>query len=308
VDADRALLIANPTAGAGRAGEGVEWASAWLADRGWQVAVAVTEGPGHATDIARSRGGGFPVVVAAGGDGTAGEVANGLILGGHDPVVSVLPLGSASDYALNLGLRSRDDWCRAVESGIVRRVDAVQLDLIGLDGEPRRVHFTLTTGIGFSPRVIQSARPWVKRLFRAQSYTVAAILAAAGYRAPRMAWKLDGERAEGRAFNIVVANAPLESGGAPMSPGKRLDDGKLAVGILGGVSGLRGLWRMRLIFSGRHVTSPGYLYARAATVEVDSDPPVGIQVDGEVGGTTPARYIALPQRLQVLVPPDSPLA
>src|SRR6185312_12726617 len=65
-----------------------------------------TSGPGHAVELARQAAdAGFAKVVAAGGDGTVHEVANGILRSGRrDVVFATWPLGSANDYAYSLGM------------------------------------------------------------------------------------------------------------------------------------------------------------------------------------------------------------
>ena len=298
-DARRTLCIVNPAAGAGRGGSFADVVLPRLREVEDRLEVAYTERPGHASEIAAEGGARADLVIAAGGDGMVSEVVHGLVGGGHAPVFATIPLGSACDFALNLGVRDIDLALSALERGIEMRLDVGEVCLRGPEGPARR-HFVLTTGTGFSARVIERATPRAKRLFRANAYTVAGVLAAVGYRPPLMRWRIDGEEGEGRVFNFVVASAELESGGAPMSPGARLDDGRMHVGIWRGPGGLRGLWRMRLIFSGEHIHQPGFVYRPALEVEIDSEPPAGVQVDGEVPGRTPASFRILPGRLRAL--------
>lgn len=301
-----ALCIVNPSAAGGRtlvlAGTLGERLSAHFAG----LRVEATRHPGHATELAARHGGEHSVVVVLGGDGTVSEVARGLLEGEHDPLLVVVPAGSGSDYARNLGIVTPEQALGALEDGREVRVDVGTVRLEGPEGRLERP-FVLTTGTGFSAAVIRRATPRLKRVCRAHTYTVAGVLASLGYRPPWMRWNVDGESGEGRAFNIVVANAELESGGARMSPGARLDDGSLWLGASMGSSALRGLWRMRRIFDGSHTEAAGFDYRRAHEVRLESDPPVGVQVDGEVPGRTPVSFGILPARLRVLVPADSPL-
>jgi diacylglycerol kinase (ATP) len=306
-NAGSALCIVNPSAAGGRAlvlaGTLGERLSAQFAG----LRVEATQHPHHAAELAARHGGEHAAVVVLGGDGTVSEVARGLLEGGHDPLLVVVPAGSGSDYARNLGITTPEQALAALRDGREVRVDVGTVGLEGAEG-PLERPFVLTTGTGFSPAVIRRATPLLKRVCRAHTYTVAGILASLGYRPPWMRWTVDGESGEGRAFNIVVANAELESGGARMSPGARLDDGLLWFGASLGWSALRGLWRMRRIFDGSHTESATFDYRSAHEIRIESDPPVGVQVDGEVPGCTPATFGLLPARLRVLAPAGSQLS
>ena len=72
-------------------------------NRGWQIQVQPTKFKGHATELAKQAAlAGCQLVLAAGGDGTLGEVANGLA--GTDTMMAPLPVGTANSFAKELGI------------------------------------------------------------------------------------------------------------------------------------------------------------------------------------------------------------
>src|ERR1043165_5193542 len=98
-------VIFNPTAGKHRGRRRLErLRQSW----GTHVAFRPTQHAGHAVELAEQAAReGFSVVAAAGGDGTAHEVLNGLMhVRNPDVQFSVLPIGLANDYASSLGLDS----------------------------------------------------------------------------------------------------------------------------------------------------------------------------------------------------------
>ena len=91
-------VIYNSVAGRHRARERMRrFKEAWTG----KVAFRPTERHGHAIDLAREAAlEGFATVAAAGGDGTAHEVATGILNSQRtDVTFAVIPLGSANDYA-----------------------------------------------------------------------------------------------------------------------------------------------------------------------------------------------------------------
>ena len=72
------LIIYNPNAG-GHRPRRLDSAVQALESAGVEVTTHATEGPEHAEELARNANGRFSAVLAAGGDGTAHEVANGLM-------------------------------------------------------------------------------------------------------------------------------------------------------------------------------------------------------------------------------------
>src|SRR5271154_5693799 len=96
-------VIFNPAAGRGRARRLIE---RLRRAQGSAIDVRPTSGPGHGVELAEEAvQDGHTTVIAAGGDGTVHEVANGLIRAGRPEVVfGVWPIGSANDYAYALGV------------------------------------------------------------------------------------------------------------------------------------------------------------------------------------------------------------
>ena len=81
----RAAAIVNPRAGGGAAGRRWQRVAGMVEERLGAVEVCFTESPGHATLLAdKLAAAGFDPVIAAGGDGTLNEVANGILSGAHE--------------------------------------------------------------------------------------------------------------------------------------------------------------------------------------------------------------------------------
>src|SRR5262245_39931273 len=96
-------LIFNPAAGKHRGRQRLaRIRDAW----GPHAEFRPTLRSGHAIELAEQAArDGFAVVAAAGGDGTAHEVLNGLMHVRNPNVrFTILPIGSANDYAFSLGL------------------------------------------------------------------------------------------------------------------------------------------------------------------------------------------------------------
>lgn len=103
-------LIANPAAQIGHGADAAADAARMLRAVLGQDAVAcsLTNGPGHAADLAEaSAAQGFGAVVALGGDGIVNEAVGGLMRlpRAQRPVFGLIPVGSGNDYARTLGMR-----------------------------------------------------------------------------------------------------------------------------------------------------------------------------------------------------------
>jgi len=100
----RIKVIFNPAADRGHARELAPRIQEWLSTSG-EIGWAETSQPGEAVELAaRACEEGYDIIVAAGGDGTAQEVVNGLIAsrGGRGEAgcatLGLIPIGSGNDW------------------------------------------------------------------------------------------------------------------------------------------------------------------------------------------------------------------
>jgi len=99
----QAELIYNPSSGQVVVRHELDNVVAFLNRYGWSVTLRETSKPLEATELARyAANRDAKVVIAAGGDGTVNEVANGLV----NTVVAlgVLPVGTTNSWALQMGI------------------------------------------------------------------------------------------------------------------------------------------------------------------------------------------------------------
>lgn len=299
----RVLLIHNPAAASGgRIGRQVSALVTALRARGCIVEEAATAAGGHALRLAAELGGKAEVVIAAGGDGTAHEVASGLIAGGHPAALAIAPFGTGNDAAALLGLTSVELVNDAVCSGRTRPVDTIEVTWRE-GGERQRRHALLFAGVGFATEIIRLTTPAVRRWFGPRlCYPAGFFRALATYRAPRLRVRsAAGEWSQSEAVVALAANAPHAGGRAmQIGPGARMDDGVLELTLIEAV----GRWELARQFvrlvRGTHIRHPRVRFFRGRWLEVDADPPMPLAVDGEVYGTTPARFEVKPRSLNVV--------
>ncbi|HLB63764.1 MAG TPA: acylglycerol kinase family protein, partial [Anaerolineales bacterium] len=123
-----AKVILNPYSGRWSALKRKDEATAALREAGIEFELALTEGPQHGIELAEQAArAGFSPIISAGGDGATGEVVNGLHRAAPDGVLGplgVLPLGTANDLVVNLGLpRDLREAARVIAAGHTRRID-----------------------------------------------------------------------------------------------------------------------------------------------------------------------------------------
>ncbi len=146
-------VIFNPAAGKNRARRRLERVRG---DWGPRVDFWPTDRAGHAVELAQQAAlAGYRIVAAAGGDGTAHEVLNGLMHAARPEVhFGIIPIGSANDYAYSLAIGDRNGQVpaqRAVDVGRVRAPDG------------RLQYFGCNLGMGLNGAVTWESRR-VRRL------------------------------------------------------------------------------------------------------------------------------------------------
>jgi len=222
----RACLITNPKGGRG----GIDLAPILpvLAAHGWDVTVRQKQGGGHATELAREAAAeGFDVVVAAGGDGTVGEVVDGLV--GTDIAVGVLPGGTANFWAREIGVSS-DLAAAALQlvGAQRRRIDVGHVTINGKKGQ----HFLLMAGLGLDAAVVSNLNKGLKKRIGMLAY-----LPAIGRALPQSApfpvrADLDGVAWQGEVLQIVIGNTRRYASVTSVTPEAFIDDGRLDVALL----------------------------------------------------------------------------
>jgi YegS/Rv2252/BmrU family lipid kinase len=241
------------------------------------------------------------LVLAAGGDGTVGAVADVLADTGH--LMAVLPLGTSNDFARSLRVPvDVEEAVALLGRGKVSTIDLGRLDVPG--EAPRHFVHAATAGVNVSFASIATRASFRRRLGRL-AYLAAAVLALQEIRPFRCRLSWDGHAQELELIQLSVINAPVFGGFLGMrvrssSLGDRLLD-LLAVEdvrpwrMVG--AGLLGLLPLRRPLG-------GIRSYRMGRVEVHTDRPLQVALDGEPKGWLPATFVAAAEALRVVVPQD----
>lgn len=163
----------------------------------------------------------FDYVIAAGGDGTAQQVAKGVL--GTDAILGVLPMGSGNDFAKSLGMdKPFEQALDVLKRADINRIDVVQtgsdifLNIFGVGIDGLTNYYAAGSPLkSASLRYFVSA---VKALLQADRFEYECII--------------DGDRLAGKSSMIVVANGPTEGGRYKISPRSCNTDGILEVIIV----------------------------------------------------------------------------
>ena len=154
------LVIVNPASGGGRTGRSWPAVAARLRAAGLDFDTAMTSCLCEAIELSRQAvAEGRPLIVAAGGDGTINEVANGFFARGGEPAagprLGVLPTGTGGDLRRTLGFPQDVGEAAAVLlAGRTRRIDAGRVTCTRPDGETTVRYFVNIADAGIGGDVV----------------------------------------------------------------------------------------------------------------------------------------------------------
>lgn len=288
---ERALAIVNPAAGKGAGKRIVRTLAADLAKDGLHVDVVTTPAPGEAARLASAAvEDGYDRVIAVGGDGTANEVANGLV--DTDAALGLYPIGSGNDLARVLGYPRRRSRIGAFLAGArARRIDV---------GEVNGRIFLNAAGVGIDGHVAERVLASARVVGPTLGYFVGALVSIATYRPRQMRVRIDGAVREGRHLIVVAANGTHFGSGMHVAPDARIDDGLFDIIVGGDLSRWSSLVALGKLYRGTHVDGRSVLLFRAPSLEVELEEPLPMEADGEPSRARALHIRMRPRALSVL--------
>ncbi|MEQ1900403.1 MAG: diacylglycerol kinase family protein [Devosia sp.] len=300
-------VVVNPAAGGGRLVAAWPRLAALLEARVGPLDVLRTKAPGEGRDLAaqlvRS---GASLVIAAGGDGTANEVVDGLLRAGGGPSLGVISVGTGRDFVRTLGNNS--DLTAAVEAigtGRTRKIDAGLVRYRDDNGAEEQRHFLNVASLGVSGPTVRAvnASKAGRRVHGKLAFYYHTIVELLHYRPQQVRVRFeDGEVIEVETALVAIANGRFFGSGMMIAPDAELDDGLFDVLVYRAEGKVRMVLDFNLIYRGAHTRLPRVTIKRCRWVEVE---PIGdvarnsaiIEIDGESPGRIPARFEILPGAL-----------
>ncbi len=213
------------------------------------------------------------VAVAAGGDGTAQAVANGLLGSGvPDPIMGLLPLGVGNDLARSLG-RLSQGLKPALEALAGNRIS--RIDVGRVNGSE---FFLNALGVGFDAEVVR--RRSLQRI-RLPDYLPTVLSTILRYKPQFYRLRWPGGLFDGQTLMLTAMNGTWEGGGFKLAPKANLQDGLLdfiRIDPIGRWDFARYLMAVRW---GMHSRTSKMQQWQADQLTVESDTQMQYHVDGE---------------------------
>ncbi len=270
-----------------------------LTKNGHSVTVAPTTGPATAGGIARDYiARGADLILAAGGDGTINEVAEGMI---HSKVpLGILPGGTANVLAMEMRMGSKLlRSAEGLEETIPRRISVGR---VACEGGRITRYFLLMAGVGLDAHIVYHVSAGLKAKTGKFAYWVAG-WSLLGRRLTQMQLEIEGQK---RTCSFALLSKVRNYGGDfEIAREVTLFDDTFEAIIFEGRSSLPYVkyfagMALNRISSMKGVTVTRTRCARLTALE---DGRAYVQVDGEYVGHLPVEVSIVPDALTLLVPP-----
>lgn len=280
-----------------------------MRERGVALDVRVTWENGDAERyVTEAIADGVDTLIAAGGDGTLSAIAGALAHRDEAatglPALGLVPLGTANDFASAASLP--EEPLPALQLVLAQAASPVDILKLEADGG---VHWAanLVSG-GFGTQVTVDTHDGMKKLLGGLAYLVTG-LSKVGRIDPIQA-RIAGPGFDWRGDFIAlgIGNGRQAGGGQALCPDARIDDGLLDLTIVPELTGEMAGTLATLLKDGKHAAlDQAAVRAQMAWVDIVSDQPLTLNLDGEPVESARFRIECVPGRVRMHLPTDCPL-
>lgn len=274
------LLLMNPFAGTRKANRVLADVLLLFNNRGYDVTVHMTAGPGDGAKAVQARAAEMDLIVVAGGDGTFNEAITGLLRSGVDCPLGYIPCGSTNDFANSLHLPL--DVLSAAEA--IMDGEPVSYD-VGRFGDR---YFSYVASFGAFTRTSYATSQSVKNMLGHLAYVLAGVKEI--FRIPKahVAVETDDGSFEGEYIFGAVSNSTSVGGILTLDP-KLVDmrDGKFELMLVRPPKDALELLNLIQALMAQRYVSPMLTFRTVSRLTVRPDPTMAWTLDGEKADGSP---------------------
>lgn len=246
------------------------------------------EGTSAAADAAQSDR--FDAVVAAGGDGTVHDAAEGLV--GHSMPLGIIPMGTGNVFAREINLPpAPGEIAQTLLHGKARAIPVGDVN-----GRP----FLFVIGVGFDAEAVRLFETEGSREFGQIGFVWPVLRALVSHKDRSLRIRTDGREAE--AQWVIVTRVKHYAGNLLLTPDADLHQERLYVLRMKGSGPLNRVRQLAALAVGVLSHDPAVHVEPATRVRIDGDRAVPVQIDGEALGELPLEIGLHPERLKVIFP------
>ncbi len=309
----KAVIIFNPASGGGKAKKRLRKYLNEIKRILPDIRIEETRYQAHAIKLARDLSTEVELIIAAGGDGTLNECANGILKANRQITLASLPIGTGNDIPLPNGMTtSPSELIQALKNPRYHFID------VGYAIKHDR-YFLGVASMGFDAEVTYRANKESKRFPGTWNYFMAIFKTLREFKPKNIQIRLSGNVSllnpdgsikkeltsnftlpEKEMMLIAIGNGTRYGGGMLVCPHAKPDDGLLDLTFVRPAKKRVIIKVLPKVYRGTHVKHPLVRTARTKEIEIKSDDLVRLQVDGEVLGFIPETFECIPQALRVL--------
>ncbi len=230
------------------------------------------------------------LLIVAGGDGTVSDVVDQLV--GRKIELAVIPLGTTNNFAKSLGIP--EDISEAMRIALTAKGQLIDLGKVNGD------YFTNVAGVGLSAEIAATISDELKKKYGRMAYALHGLRLILSHRPfhTTITDKNQKLTLNIKTHQLIIANGKYHAG-SEIATDASLNTRELIIFKLGGTSRLSLLWHMVDFYIGRRRTVSHTSYLIAKDIEIKTDIPVMIELDGEVKERTPAHIEIVPRLIRV---------
>lgn len=228
------------------------------------------------------------LVVVCGGDGTVNYVVNAMKSTGLDPMLGVIPAGTANDFARALGMDSTIlGAAHQIANGSVRRVDC---------GKANDKYFVNILSFGVLTTTSQHTSNIAKHLIGKLAYLRTGMIDLLDLHHIPLTLRYNGEELKVDAAMFLTFNGN-SAGQFKLAPQSNIEDGKLDILILDYDNRVRTCWNMMNYLINHE--SGAVRHLQCERIELDCNIDEHTDIDGQPGPRMPLRIECLAGALKI---------
>lgn len=253
-----------------------------------EIVETARHGEGMKLVAEAAENGSFDAVVAAGGDGTVHDAAEGLV--GRSTPLGIIPMGTGNVFARELNLpRSPDGLARTLLKG-----KAYAIPIGQVNGRP----FLFVVGIGFDAEAVHLFEREGNRALGRAGYVWPVLRALSSHQDRTL--RVRTQRADTVAQWVIVTRIKRYAGDLMLVPEADLYHERLYVLRIVGSGPLYRIRQLSALALGLLRYDPSVRVEAATWVRIEGDPAARVQIDGEVLGKLPLEIGLHPEPLNLI--------
>lgn len=295
----RVKLIINPSSGRQTMERKIDSLCKLLLNDGYIVGKFFTEKKYDAMlEAKRTCNDSFDMIIACGGDGTVNEVVKGIMLSERKLPLAIMASGTVNDFANYMDIPKNVN----VFFNMIKEEKIIEVDLGKLNDD----YFINVAAGGLLTNVGYQVQADMKAVLGRMAYYFEGIKELTLQNLDPIEVRISSEEytSEEEILLFLISNSSSIGGFKKLAPEADVIDGLLDVVIIkkSAVSDLANIFFN--VLTGDHINHPNVVYYKTKSVLIESKVKVPIDIDGEYGGTLPAKFHVIPKALKIFIKED----